>query len=186
MPGLSQGEKLALEKLVKRVFWTRFGVYENYTNRWDKGLFSPSDEELKNLENHQKNLEEGGRIDEEIDEYIRESPSLRGEFQQKRKEAKETKKILDKLLQNDKYRQRVKLLDKISELKRKIERDPNNQDYKRELSEFEEELKNLKDIPQKEEKDQNDFPTKLVVGIGIGVVVILLIVFLFSRFNRRN
>lgn len=183
---LSDGEKELAKRLSRKIFYQRINSYENSIDRWKRSLFTPNSEELDKLKNFQKKFDELVLPMYENFKII--YPSIAGKLDDEKQKSIESKKILDELLKNDKYRQKAELLVKISELNKKIKIDPNNQVYKQELAELEEQLENLKDIPQNKEENRNDFPTKLVVGIGIGIgaVVILLIALLFSQFNRRN
>lgn len=153
---VSEDEKWLLIKLMKRIFWKRLAVYENYIDRWERGLFFPNDKELEKLKNHQKNLEKGKKIDEEIDKLVKESPSLADKLEQQKKETKETKKKLDKLLKDDEPRQ------KAEELLKKYKNNPpfsgNNSDKDIE-NKFNEQITNLqnqiRDLENKQNQDSN-------------------------------
>ena len=183
---LTEEEKGLFKRIGHRTFYKLLTVYENYIDKWNRGLFIPNEEELKNLKLYQKNFE--SKLIFMYDELKKETPSLALRIEEEKEFSKEKKKVLDKLLENDKYREKAELLRKISELENKLEKDPNNQDYKRELSLAKKELEMLRRAKEKEnEKEkENGFPTKLVVGLSIGAVVMLLVVVLFSWFNRRN
>ena len=184
---LSGEEKILLFSLMRKTFYLRLTVYENYINRWNKGLLSPpNDEELKKLRNHQKNLEKGGRINIEFDSIINQHPASANDIEKMRKEAEESKKILDKLLKNDECRRQAEELlrngrfpplsdaDKqITILKQSIQvledkmrdasaNDSNIQQYRREIQQLRTQLQEKEKEKEKEkenqQQDKNEFP----------------------------
>ncbi|CAG8750328.1 44743_t:CDS:10 [Gigaspora margarita] len=169
------------ETVVKGVFTNMHGRkkrLEEFINKFDisltilefEKLFSevkeiyPSDEELpsstvggeklKKLKNHQKNLEEGGRIDKEFDKYIKVSPSLADEYEKQKKEAKESKKKLDKLLKDDEPRQKAEEL--LNKYKNNSPFSEGNSDKD---AEFDEQITNLqnqiKDLENRQNQDSS-------------------------------
>lgn len=206
---LSDEEGELFERLLKRGFYKRVSVYESYINKWDKGLWFPNEEELKNLKNYQKKFNE--KVLSGYNDIIEQtsSPSVRSTIEEEKAISIEKKKILDKLLKNDEYREKAEealrnqgnnqtppnndevkklanLFKKVNELEEKLKKNPNSESDKQELTRLRGEIEDLKRKQKKDDKKderdkKNNFPTKLLIG---GVVVVMLLIVFFFFFGR--
>ena len=149
-PNWPEDEKKLADELLLSIFWKELNVFEKYILKWEKGLFMPSEEELRELKNYQENFAEVVSFFDGLIEKKSSSENL-----EKEKEvAKKNKEKLDELLKNDEYRQ------KAEELLKKYKDNPplsdNNSDKDIE-NKFNEQITNLqnqiKDLENKQNQD---------------------------------
>jgi len=134
-------------RLTSAVFYRRVLIYDSYIDRWDRGLFLPNEEELKCLKKYQENFD--AKIIAEYNDIKQRNPSLASQIEEEKAVAIERKKTLDKLLEQDKPRQ------KAEDLLKKYKDNPPFSDDKSAENEFNEKITGLQNQIKDLENNQN-------------------------------
>jgi hypothetical protein len=148
-PSWPKEERELAEKLIKDLVYKRISVYKTYRYSWEAGRVSPpNEEELKYLKRFVKNF---SFVVEFFEEEKEQSPSNAESFEEIKVGVQEDKEALEKLLENDKYRQQAE------ELLKKYKDKPPSFDEPNENvnSKLEEQITNLQNRIKELEKKPN-------------------------------